>query len=164
MKTRSSTRQGQSSDELALKLDGMVVGHFVALSESGSPLVDFEGNASGEPVPARTVSDLGAADLGCPVALMFEAGDPERPIALGVIRSGKATGTARGNERVAGLPLEIQVDGERVEISARREISIRTGHASITLTADGKVTIRGKDLLSRSSGANRIRGGSVQLN
>ena len=38
------------------------------------------------------------------------------------------------------------------------------GKASITLTREGKVLIRGTYLSSRSSGVNRIKGGSVQIN
>ena len=41
---------------------------------------------------------------------------------------------------------------------------LRCGKASITLTRAGKVLIRGAYLLSRSSGVNRIKGGSVQIN
>ena len=37
-------------------------------------------------------------------------------------------------------------------------------HRSITLEADGRITLRGTDLLSRAEGANRVQGASVQLN
>ena len=49
-------------------------------------------------------------------------------------------------------------------LSAQEEIVLRCGKASITLTKAGKVLIEGAYVLSRSSGVNRIRGGSVQLN
>lgn len=58
----------------------------------------------------------------------------------------------------------IQADGERLALEARREISLKCGKASIHLTADGRVTIRGTQLLSRSEGPNRVQGASVQLN
>ena len=48
-------------------------------------------------------------------------------------------------------------DGKRVTVSADQEIVLKCGDASITLTAAGKVLIRGAYLLSRSSGANRIK-------
>ncbi len=35
---------------------------------------------------------------------------------------------------------------------------------SIHLAANGRVTIRGTEILSRSAGSNRIQGASVQLN
>jgi hypothetical protein len=41
---------------------------------------------------------------------------------------------------------------------------LRCGKASITLTSAGKVLIRGTYVLSRSSGVNKIKGGSIQLN
>ena len=56
------------------------------------------------------------------------------------------------------------VDNERLVLTADKEIVLRCGKASITLTRAGKILIRGAYLLSRSSGVNRIKGGSVQLN
>jgi hypothetical protein len=41
---------------------------------------------------------------------------------------------------------------------------LHCGKASITLTRAGKVIIRGEYVLARSSGVNRIVGGSVQIN
>ena len=60
--------------------------------------------------------------------------------------------------------LYVQVDGERVVLSAAREIVLRCGGASITLTRAGKVLITGEYVLTRARGLNRIRGGSVQIN
>ena len=58
----------------------------------------------------------------------------------------------------------VERDGERLTLTADREIVLRCGKASLTLTRAGKVLIRGAYLLSRSSGVNRIKGGSVQIN
>lgn len=87
-------------------------------------------------------------------------------------------GTAVGREAVVvmldGEPLilgliqplvpEVEADGETLVIEARREVVLKCGKASIQLTADGRVTIRGTQLLSRSDGANRVQGASVLLN
>lgn len=59
---------------------------------------------------------------------------------------------------------EVEADGERLVIEAGREMVLRCGKASITMTADGRVTIRGTQVLSRSEGPNRVQGASVQLN
>jgi hypothetical protein len=59
---------------------------------------------------------------------------------------------------------EVKADGEKLVLEARRELTLRCGKASIHLTADGRVTIRGTEVLSRSDGPNRIQGASVQLN
>lgn len=56
------------------------------------------------------------------------------------------------------------VDGERVVIEGKEEIELKCGESSICLTKSGKILIRGKYLLNRSSGVNRIMGGSVQVN
>ena len=65
----------------------------------------------------------------------------------------------------SSAPLEaIQVDGKRVVIEGQEEIVLSCGESSITLTKAGKILIRGKYLVSRSSGVNRILGGSVQVN
>jgi hypothetical protein len=49
-------------------------------------------------------------------------------------------------------------------VQAAEELVLRCGDASITLTRAGKIILRGTYLLSRSSGVNRIKGGSVQIN
>jgi hypothetical protein len=49
-------------------------------------------------------------------------------------------------------------------VSAERQLILRCGDASLTLTRAGKVLISGSYVLSRSSGANRIRGAVVELN
>lgn len=58
----------------------------------------------------------------------------------------------------------IEADGDKLVLEARREITLRCGKASIHLAADGRVTIRGTEILSRSDGPNRLQGASVQLN
>ena len=84
---------------------------------------------------------------------MFERGDLSKPIIMGLLQHAP---TRRESE--------VQVDGEKVVFNAEREIVLRCGESSITLTRAGKVLIRGKYVLSRSSGVNRIKGGSVQIN
>ena len=59
---------------------------------------------------------------------------------------------------------EVTVDGERAVLEAVREVVLRCGEASIVLHADGRIYIRGARIVSEASGANRIRGGSIQLN
>lgn len=138
---------------------GVVVGVLLAITDGGNtPLVGF--GAPGEAAwPARSIVDLHGAHVGCSVVLQFESGDPSRPIVMGVLRGD------------AGWPLpgrpaqvEVDADGQRLVVSAKEQLVLRCGKASITLTRAGKVLLEGTYVLSRSSGVNRIKGGSVQLN
>jgi hypothetical protein len=58
----------------------------------------------------------------------------------------------------------VDADGERLVVSAVHGLVLRCGKASITLSADGKIVVRGTHVVSHSSGLNRIKGGSVQVN
>ena len=49
-------------------------------------------------------------------------------------------------------------------MDAEREIVLRCGDSSITLTRAGKVIIKGKYILNRSSGYNKIKGAAVEIN
>ena len=56
------------------------------------------------------------------------------------------------------------VDGDRHVIEADREVVLRCGDASITLTRAGKVIIKGSYILSRSTGYHKIKGAAIDLN
>jgi hypothetical protein len=60
--------------------------------------------------------------------------------------------------------VEIDADGARMVVSAREQMVLRCGKASITLTRAGKVLIQGSYVLTRSTGVNRVKGGAVQIN
>jgi Domain of unknown function (DUF6484) len=144
----------------------VVIGTFVGVGDAGEPLVDHPLNPSGHPLASRTIVPLGQDRLGQEVVLAFEGGDPGRPIVLGVVLQGGEPPPASTDASGArpAPPLEARIDGEQLILTAEKEIVLRCGEASITLTRAGKVLIRGTYLLSRSSGVNRIKGGSVQIN
>jgi hypothetical protein len=96
---------------------------------------------------ARSLVATPKAAIGREVAIAM-LGQAE-PLVLGLIQP---------------LMPEITADGEKLVFEANREVTLKCGKASITLTADGRVTIRGTQVLSRADGPNRIQGGSVQLN
>jgi hypothetical protein len=140
------------AQERVRRIEGVVIGTLTGFDVAGTPLVRFAVLGGSESVAARSLTRVTADDLGAEVALLFEAGDPERPIIAGRVVAPEAADPKAAS------------NAERLELTAGQEVTLRCGKASITLTSGGKVLIRGSYILSRSSGANKIKGGSVQLN
>lgn len=142
------------------RVDGVLVGELVAIADEGrTPLVLYPGQPGTAAIGARSTVDLYGAHIGKRMVLMFEGGDPLRPIVMGVLRQGEGWPLEERPGQV-----ELDVDGERMTVSAREQLVLRCGKASVTLTKAGKVLIQGTYVSSRSSGVNRVKGGSIQLN
>jgi len=135
------------------RIDGVVIGVLLGF-EAGVPLVVFPGNPRDTALPARSLADLTSAIIGAEVALLFEGGDATRPLIVGRIVE---------PARRSSTPNVIR-DGERVRITGEERIELRCGKATIIMEKDGHITIRGTYVTSHASAANRIRGGSVNLN
>ncbi len=151
--------------------EGAVVGTLRGFAESGAPLVDFPGNPFTRPLEARTTIELDASLFGRELVLVFENAELSSPIVLGAIRASTIDAAAGAASQAAAAPSaaiapapSAIVDGREIVLTAERKIVLRCGKASISLARDGRVTIQGEHLLSRSRGVNRIKGGSVQIN
>jgi hypothetical protein len=141
-------------------LPSVVVGELIAITDDGAtPLVLYPGQPGTAALRARSVLDLHGAHIGAQVTLMFENGDAALPIVTGVLRPAAGWPLADRPDQV-----QLDSDGQRMLVSAKKELTLRCGKASITLTEAGKVLIQGSYVSSRSTGVNRIKGGSVQLN
>jgi hypothetical protein len=139
-----------------------------ALEPDGTLMVDL-----GEPgaiVPARLAVRVGRERIEAAMAgrhqvvLLFEDGDPLRPLIVGFIETVElpvqpATPPAEQTPHV-----EVDADGRRLKVTAKDEIVLRCGKASITLRRNGRVIVRGTYVESHSDGTNRIKGGQVQIN
>lgn len=145
------------------RVRGAQVGRLVAVAGSGAPIVDAPAMLDG-PRPALLAAACPVAPLegavGRRVVLLFEDADPERPIVVAWVADAPH-GAARGD---AGAPSEVRVDGRRIVVAGESEIELRTGKASLTLTADGKILLKGVSVLSHAKGMNRIRGAAVRVN
>jgi uncharacterized protein (DUF2345 family) len=149
-----------SAPESIASTGGATVGQIVGFKDNGAtPLVIYAGQAGTSAIAARAIVDLHGDHIGRDVVMMFENGNPMRPIVMGCVCREGAPGIREEPGQV-----EVDADGERLVVTAKERIVLRCGKASITLTKAGKVLIEGAYLLSRSSGVNRIKGGSVQLN
>lgn len=49
-------------------------------------------------------------------------------------------------------------------LEARSALTLRVGDGSIEIRADGKILIKGSDLVSHATRVNRIKGGAVAIN
>lgn len=135
------------------RVNGAVIGKLVGIGDSGSPLVDFPLNRLGHSLTARSTISFSKEKVGREIVLIFEEDDPQKPIIMGFIHYPEEA-----------FPINGEIDGEKLNFTAKKEIVLNCGKASITLTRAGKIIIRGTYLLNRSSGVNRIKGGSVQIN
>jgi hypothetical protein len=120
---------------------------------------------------------------------VFEDGDPLRPVVLGFIEQATAGATAEDGDKAAAAPpvfdrapadadgstglgtrvgtdvaIDVDADGRRLQVTARDEIVLKCGKASITLRRNGRIIIRGTYVETHSDGTNRIKGGQVQIN
>jgi hypothetical protein len=132
----------------------VVVGTIVGMMNSAEPLVTYPRSEGGSPVKARTLVAISQKAVGQQAVLAFEEGDIARPIVLGLVTTAEPT----------GKNVTIEADGDRFVVNAEREIELRCGEASITLTRAGKVLIKGEYVLTRAKGLNRIKGAAVSIN
>ena len=122
------------------------------------PLLSSLPGSPGQVVPARSTVALRRAMVGSEVLVFFIDGDVQQPVISGVLQTPAVTAAAIAPGGT------VQVDEERYVISAEREIVLRCGDASITLTRAGKVIIKGNYILSRSAGYNKIKGAAIDIN
>ncbi len=167
----------------------IILGTLTAINADGNPQVSFPQIANMNSLVAVSTVAVTHQQVGRQVALLFVNGDVNNPMIVGFIHSPlfdmlenfsilenvdlstdqpADTDPFDGNVTLApevSTPIEtIRVDGKRILIEGQEEIVLTCGDSSITLTKAGKILIRGKYLVSRSSGVNRILGGSVQVN
>lgn len=154
---------------LLSSISGVRIGKVTGIDASGQVLIDYHGNVLGH-LTARLTSSakeklLQGSSAGREVLLAFERNDPSCPVIIDTLYSLLDEITEQsGTVLEAQTPEEVAIDRKRLIFDAEEEIVLRCGEASITLTSAGKVLIKGSYLISRSSGANRIKGSSVQIN
>jgi len=162
----------------------VIIGNLTGLDHQGRALVDFAGNPEDRAITAISTSPISLQHSGRQVALLFDNNELEKPIIVGLIHNplqdildnfelgdvdksnnDKSDSQANEvNEKALSTVDDMLLDGERMVFEAKKEIVLKCGESSITLTKAGKILIKGKYLLNRSSGVNRIVGGSVQIN
>lgn len=145
-----------------------IIGHIAYSGNSGNVMVDIKG---GDPKSARLVSGLDRTELtkseniGREVLVVFEKGDPDLPIIVALMENPIEDILSVKLEEDAGKQFNnVLVDGKVLTIEANDKIVLKCGKGSITLNKHGKITIKGTHVISRSSGSNKIKGASVNIN
>lgn len=132
----------------------VAMGWLAGIEEDGTLLVRLKAEPQST-CASRTTVALNASHVGREVILLFEDGEP-MPVITGCVLS-------KAEQRSSGS-IPVKLDGDRLVLNANKEIVLRCGEASITLTCDGKVVVKGTSLVQTATGLNRIRGASVQIN
>lgn len=135
-----------------LTREGVSIATFAGFNDDGHFLVAL----SGELAPVTALSTVGFAEseVGAKIVVAFEKGDMHCPIIIGRLQE----------RAVPAASPTFKIDGERLVLRAEREIELRCGDASIVLTRAGKILIRGNYVVSRSRGANKVKGAFLDLN
>lgn len=157
----------------------IVLGTVIEINTSGQAVVNFPGNTGMADIPALSTIPVSQKLCGKQVALLFNEGKMSQPVIMGIIHnplteilenfelsaadSGHDSTTESEQQKIISSN-KLSIDGKRIVLEGTEEIMLKCGDASITLTKSGKIMIRGKYLLNRSTGVNRILGGSVQVN
>lgn len=139
--------------DLKHRIEGVAIGLLMGF-ENKQPMVVFPSNVKDHAIPARSLAVLNNEDISKEVALLFEDGDVTRPLIVGRIVEPALS---------EDVPSVIR-DGELVKVTATEQLELRCGKASIIMKKTGHITVRGTYVTSHASAANRIRGGSVNLN
>jgi|ERR1700674_838587 hypothetical protein len=140
---------------------GTCTARFHGFDLEDRPLVSGLPQVPGEVLLARTTVPLLRETVGAEVVVICDQGDPRCPIVIGVLQERSFVPVGADMQRQL---VSVQADEDRYVISAEREIVLRCGDASITLTRAGKVIIEGNYILSRSTGYNKIKGAAVDIN
>ncbi|HXZ37411.1 MAG TPA: DUF6484 domain-containing protein [Thermodesulfobacteriota bacterium] len=144
------------------------VGYLAGSSSRGDLLVEHDGYG---PNPAKLVKGLCRSELikeefrGREVLLVFEKGDPNRPIIINFMADppeGPLSLVISESQSV-GVK-EVYLDGSKITLEAQTEMILKCGLGSITIGKDGKIVIKGTHLVSRSKGVNKVRGATVRIN
>ncbi|PUA26874.1 MAG: hypothetical protein B0W54_20845 [Cellvibrio sp. 79] len=190
MSILDSTIEAENADVslAALGAGEILLGRLESIDEAGNAVISVPHMPLFQQCVAMTTIAVLPQHIGRQVALMFTQGVEPKPIIIGLIYSplqqvldsviantcdnseidevvfAESVGTNIEGNRGGTSENSIYMDGKQLIMEGHEEVVLRCGEASITLSRNGKISIRGKYLLSRASGVNRILGGSVQVN
>jgi hypothetical protein len=146
------------------------IGQIVDISDDGKLFVDYAGSTGNrrEAKCLDGVIDFNDCKHSLPISvlLVFTDVNLSLPIIIGKVLSEIQS---KSNEGVVRLPRDklkrdVSIDGERVLLDGTKEIVLRCGKSSIVMRKNGKIIMKGTEIISRSSGSNKIKGATININ
>lgn len=123
----------------------------LAVDDQGMATIGFAAAQIAGTQRAMSTGHLAPDSVGRLAAIMFIQGDRRRPLIIGLLPAHLS------------VPLGPSSSPHTV-IEAQEALVLQCGESSLTLQRDGRVVVRGKNIVSYASSTNRIRGAVVQLN
>ncbi len=158
------TRGGEAGLGPALHDTEALTGHLDGIDEEGRLLFRVEGEDRSVPVsigvdlPDDTL--VQAAVVGRRGLVIRTSEARPRLVLIGLVRERVSS---RARDR-GGLEIQAKLDGETVQLSARKEIELKCGKARITLHESGRIEVSGTYILNRSRGPVKLKGATVEIN
>jgi hypothetical protein len=100
--------------------------------------------------------------IGEKVLLSFIDNDIEQPVIVGLVAQSVKNEVLMHNHSAEQKSLSLSV--ENFNLTATKDIVLTVGRSQVSLDRFGKVVIKGKDVTSRASSKNKVKGGNISLN
>jgi hypothetical protein len=151
----------ESIEEPQILFNYVIIGRLIEFDAQKNPIIEINHGNQKQICRARSCVKLSAVQLGADVILVMTS--ENNPIITGVIET-EPVEVELKQATVFTPQNTLAINGQLLNLKATECIRIECGEASITLTKEGKITIKSKHILSRAKKVNRIQGGSVELN
>jgi hypothetical protein len=149
-------------NELRFDTQAIEIGRVLACRPDGLLLVLRDGDT--EPVICNHMETADCQRLTLRPEDVVVVAIPPSCDPRGVILGRLGPSHAPSDQSVGSMP-EVGPDTpDELVLEAKRSLTLRVGSGSITIREDGKILIKGKDLVSHATRLNRIKGGAVQIN
>jgi hypothetical protein len=127
-------------------LGSVTIGKIAGITADGAPLVSWESRQDTPPLQALSQIPLTTEEIGRRCTLLFEGGDPQRPVILGLLYDHQAN---RQGYQI------IQADDALI---------LQCGASRIEMFEDGRIMVQGIQIDNQAYGPYRIKGASVKVN
>jgi len=160
-----------SNENIGIDARSLCRGRVLSLAPRGGLIVCDPTGEVIECLPLVTGSAPVTYVSGDEVLLWLDNSQPLRGVIVGRIDPVNPAAVSRtaatGEQRWEPRDVSRETTGFRFStlvIEADEELVLRVGDSSITIRKDGKILIKGTDLVSHAKRMNRIKGGAVSIN